>query len=762
MKFPEFANIYEGATMSQNLQQEKDRKPEEDLLVGVDATGRALYHAITHASRAWADKTEKILERALANRAQPNLNNPANRGRGQRQDQAVNDLAQGFGNLNLGTGSQNNYRQPNQGQAAPGPRNAVAGEPGRNYGLLCYQCGHFGHIAGNCQNAPLPRERQDEIRREDTQRRRDAQNARNNNAARGPYMAGAQRPNNPNAAAFAPAARQGQGRQQNGNGGARPDNAGQGRDAQQNHVDYVPDAQDYQGRPRMEDQHNMQQYNPNYDDPEDYVQPMVAYQEVNCYSSNEDPYANERYGWMSLEPMASDESRCGPDVNCNEVVIRDCSDPGQDDIMVAMQKRNAEDAFEEDANVDSENTQFDRVVGSPAITTGAKGKRVPRPERYVSGLKGAVRTSAVSDLNAPTIHVSIAQLASLSSRYREELAHNLKLAPLPNAKPRKNEPKSVPKSAGKKARISAVDVVRTLNESIGMEHPTLDCFAQFAEPTSVYADIIHTTKPPVDVMMSQTMATTDVDPSIQKKLPTMVGNYYTDATVTDAKAKQDGLKVQLRKVLLDPGAMVNLVPEFVVKRASLQVIPDDSMTLRSYDGSRKTMLGYCHLIIDIAGVRRKLCAYVVPGNDIGYSLLLCRAWLKSVDALGLYGSDTYFIRDSHTEQWTQVPKTDKPIPRQQNRSPEIMLNHAVAPSRNAIKTLRFAGEAEDYLRERFDAVTVARLEGEDEKLVDGLFDQVAGEARRDIDEADEVESDSGSDEDSVEGGSDEDSEAAKE
>jgi len=47
----------------------------------------------------------------------------------------------------------------------------------------------------------------------------------------------------------------------------------------------------------------------------------------------------------------------------------------------------------------------------------------------------------------------------------------------------------------------------------------------------------------------------------------------------------------------------------------------------------------------VARVTRNIRAYVVPNDSISYTLLLCRGWLMSINAIGIYKNDAYFIKD---------------------------------------------------------------------------------------------------------------------
>ena len=51
-------------------------------------------------------------------------------------------------------------------------------------------------------------------------------------------------------------------------------------------------------------------------------------------------------------------------------------------------------------------------------------------------------------------------------------------------------------------------------------------------------------------------------------------------------------------------------------------------------------------MIDVAGVKKVIEAFIVPGNTT-HSVILGRPWLRSVQAIGLYENDEYWIQDQN-------------------------------------------------------------------------------------------------------------------
>jgi len=73
----------------------------------------------------------------------------------------------------------------------------------------------------------------------------------------------------------------------------------------------------------------------------------------------------------------------------------------------------------------------------------------------------------------------------------------------------------------------------------------------------------------------------------------MIPNYYTITTVTDLLKLRKDMKFEMNKVLIDSGAMVNLILDKTVRRVGLTIVPDKSLSLRGYDGIKKLLVGYC-------------------------------------------------------------------------------------------------------------------------------------------------------------------------
>ena len=98
----------------------------------------------------------------------------------------------------------------------------------------------------------------------------------------------------------------------------------------------------------------------------------------------------------------------------------------------------------------------------------------------------------------------------------------------------------------------------------------------------------------------------------------------------------------MKKVLIDPGVTLNLIPLKIVERMICLVYDDGSIVIKVANGVYQKLLGVARFLIDMAGINKVIEAFIVPG-DTSYSLILGRPWLRSVKAIGFYESDEYWI-----------------------------------------------------------------------------------------------------------------------
>ncbi|RPA74107.1 hypothetical protein BJ508DRAFT_313193 [Ascobolus immersus RN42] len=119
-----------------------------------------------------------------------------------------------------------------------------------------------------------------------------------------------------------------------------------------------------------------------------------------------------------------------------------------------------------------------------------------------------------------------------------------------------------------------------------------------------------------------------------------IGNYYTLATL---KVGEDKV-VQLKRCLLDGGAMVTLINKKLVKKYNLACKRVKGLMMRTATDELVDLTLECLVYLKVGHIWAWHTAYVNP-KDCGYSILLSRRWLCQVRAIGDYGLvPKYFIK----------------------------------------------------------------------------------------------------------------------
>ena len=103
--------------------------------------------------------------------------------------------------------------------------------------------------------------------------------------------------------------------------------------------------------------------------------------------------------------------------------------------------------------------------------------------------------------------------------------------------------------------------------------------------------------------------------------------------------------VQLPDVLVDAGAMLDLISTQLVDKLRLQRFPVSGLGMRLADDCLVVLKNYVWLDIVVAGVLARIKAYEVAVSET-YQLLLSRRWLKQVHAVEYHDSHTLLIEGS--------------------------------------------------------------------------------------------------------------------
>ena len=104
-------------------------------------------------------------------------------------------------------------------------------------------------------------------------------------------------------------------------------------------------------------------------------------------------------------------------------------------------------------------------------------------------------------------------------------------------------------------------------------------------------------------------------------------------------------KVRVQEVLVDAGAMLDLISSQLVEKLRLERFPVTGLGMRLADDRLVVLRHYVWLDVVVAGVLARIKAYEVSVSQT-YQLLLSRRWLKRVRAVEYHDSRTLFIEGS--------------------------------------------------------------------------------------------------------------------
>lgn len=91
--------------------------------------------------------------------------------------------------------------------------------------------------------------------------------------------------------------------------------------------------------------------------------------------------------------------------------------------------------------------------------------------------------------------------------------------------------------------------------------------------------------------------------------------------------KKDPKDYLLKRVLVDAGATLNLIPKRLAAKTNTFKFPDTSLFIYLANGDQTRLLGYTECICTVAEVSTIVEAYPGPG-DTSYSMILGRPWLR--------------------------------------------------------------------------------------------------------------------------------------
>lgn len=132
----------------------------------------------------------------------------------------------------------------------------------------------------------------------------------------------------------------------------------------------------------------------------------------------------------------------------------------------------------------------------------------------------------------------------------------------------------------------------------------------------------------------------------------------------------NGIPYEIGKILIDGGAVVNLMPQRVAKRLGLKLYVNDDIVIRTATDEVRPIHQCTYFNIEIGQVPASVKVYVIDIPQ-SYSLLLGRRWLYQVRAIGDYENQKYTIYDSLGTPRVISPSAE---PNRVDKTPEVILN----------------------------------------------------------------------------------------
>ena len=123
------------------------------------------------------------------------------------------------------------------------------------------------------------------------------------------------------------------------------------------------------------------------------------------------------------------------------------------------------------------------------------------------------------------------------------------------------------------------------------------------------------------------------------------------------------------KILIDGGAVVNLMPEVIARKLNLKLFENNDIMIRTATNEIRAIRYCTNFDITIAGVTAYIRMYIIDISQ-SYSLLLGRRWLYQVRAIGDYERGSYTIYDADGCSHKVTATTDMRVA----KLPEILLN----------------------------------------------------------------------------------------
>ncbi|KAL7270913.1 hypothetical protein RUND412_006364 [Rhizina undulata] len=157
-----------------------------------------------------------------------------------------------------------------------------------------------------------------------------------------------------------------------------------------------------------------------------------------------------------------------------------------------------------------------------------------------------------------------------------------------------------------------------------------------------------------------------------------VRNSYTFGVLKSALDPK-APKYRVNKILIDGGAVVNLIPEILAREMNLPMQIASGVLITTATSQVHRINYFVTVDLEIAGVSAKIHCFCIPGEKrLSYEVLLSRQWLKQCRAIGKYEEGTYAIYDQNGKKH-ELPATPVDPNAVRREVPQVNLNGEFRP-----------------------------------------------------------------------------------
>ncbi|KAL3247644.1 hypothetical protein ABHI18_012339, partial [Aspergillus niger] len=508
----------------------------------------------------------------------------------ERMIDALESITQRLEKMELSQGqrSQTSQFQPQQRPAQQ--QFPTAARQGPMATRICYRCGVAGHIAPMCTNEPLPIADQERIRNEARARQLQQNPQRPGALSSEPFASGALNNNNMSGNSGA------------GSGSATTVGSANQQDAGSGNTNVTAGPSSQRVR-----------------------KPAPLSSSSVPTSSDSMPFGG-RVNFVDVEEYGDRDSWNG---FCHVVMKSQYMDvfPAEGRLGALAQLQRifaAGESSRANPQDDTDSSMQDTVRPSeiPIDTTDApvdttEGEAVRAQKRHIQGLD-TEPFNFRKMLNELKVEVSLAQLFDLAPSARTETSKLMKVPRQPRKTGARSQPRVRRRDKGKRPILEPHAPSKRVR--IANMIPLIGQVSQGQDELGSDAEF---------------------DDCMQPKDPSASALFFATSIIQGMTGDNELRATKARFTLIDGGSTANLVPRHVVEKMRAKVVPISS-TGEVASGEEVKFRALTWLMVSVAGANRIIGAFVVDGTP-GFTLLLGRHWMHTVQLIGDYGKGTYSI-----------------------------------------------------------------------------------------------------------------------